>query len=634
MKTSNRTRIVLTLCTALMAFQTVVMAATKPADLQRGKDCIDVPAIGEGLCLHNLFQSNMIIQRDKPIRIWGRAAPDEKVSVSFAGKKQTAIAGADRAWEVTFAPMSANSEQQTMTVKGAEKTLTLDNILLGDIWVMGGQSNMQFPLSNAEDGKLEIASANFPLIRVLTVPALIDNERKQGFPRIHRWEGSRHEREGNWDVCSPATAGGFPAIGYIFARRVQMASQIPIGIIDASRWGTTVETWIPLSILEQSKSECVRELFTDWNKKVADFAPHKDLENRVAQFNKRAEDMKKRGQKNPPNKKVPTDLRPSPAINQNYPGNCYASMIEPIAGFAVKGALFHQGFNNSRADAAALYYELFPKMISAWRTALCDSDLPFGIISLCTDSAPQTPDNYLECMANFGIYVREAQYKTFLDLYSAGDKNIGFASSYDMRRSWYHPQLKVPVGERISRWALATQYGKNIAWKPPMITDMKTEGGKIVLSFDMPVDAGHDNPIEGFAIAAKDRRFQPAVAQHVVTGKDSRNRPTYDYNRIVLSSPYVADPIHYRYAWGRNPMGNLKPRYKFDSAILATQRSDDWKICEVPIKFGEKADRNTANLVREANRILDMDRRLKDAQRLLDEHKQKNAAELKKLKDR
>jgi len=190
------------------------------------------------------------------------------------------------------------------------------------------------------------------------------------------------------------------------------------------------------------------------------------------------------------------------------------------------------------------------------------------------------------------------------------------------------------VGERIARWALATQYGKNIAWKPPLITGVKAQGGQIVLTFDVPVDAGNDNPIEGFAIAGEDRRFQPAQAEHAVIRQDSRNQPVYDYKTIVLSSPYVASPIHYRYAWARNPMGNLKPRYNFDSSILPTQRSDHWRITEVPVTFGDTADRQTLNLARQANRLFDMERRLQDAKRLLDAHERQNANALKKWRDR
>jgi sialate O-acetylesterase len=171
MKTSNRTRIVLALCAALMAFQTFVMAAGRPADLVRGKDRVDVPAIGEGFCLHNLFQSNMVIQRDKPVKIWGWAAPGEKVRVTLAGKQRSATAGKDRSWKVALPPMKASSKPLEIIVKGKGKTIKLDNILVGDIWVLGGQSNMEHPICRTEDGELEIASANYSNIRILTVPA-------------------------------------------------------------------------------------------------------------------------------------------------------------------------------------------------------------------------------------------------------------------------------------------------------------------------------------------------------------------------------------------------------------------------------------------------------------------------------
>jgi len=637
MKTSNQTRIGLALCVVLMAFQTFVMAADKPADLVRGMDCVDVPAIGEGLCLHNLFQSNMVIQRDKPIKIWGWAAPGEKVMVAFDGKLQSATAGRDRSWKVTFPALPASSKLREIIVKGNDKTIKLENILVGDIWVLGGQSNMEHPVCRIEDGELEIASANYPNIRILTMPAQNGPRDKQGFPRLYEWHNffNQHYRKGDWDVCTPEIVRELSALGYVFARRIHMASQVPIGVIDASRGGSSLETWIPMDVLKATDTPEVNAKLAEWDKKVSAFDPQKDLEERIKKHYQWVESMKKDGKTIPADRKVPADLRSGPAMEYNRPGNCYASMIAPIAGLPVKGAIWHQGYTNaSYPEGHVMHYQLFAKMIEAWRAAFDDPEMAFGIISLCTDGPPQNLNNYLEMMINEGQYIRQVQYQTYLDYVNAGDKNVGFVSSYDMRRSWYHPGLKVPVGERIARWALATQYGKNIAWKPPVITGMKTAGGKIILTFDVAVDAGHDNPIEGFAIVARDRRFQPAAAQNLVTGKDSRNRPVYDYNRIVLSSPHVADPIHYRYAWGRNPMGNLKPRYKFDSSILATQRSDDWKIYEVPVSFGEKADRNTLNLARQTNRILDMDRRLKDAQNLLDEHKQKNATELKFFKDR
>ena len=599
------------------------------------EDVIEVPAIGDGLCVHNLFQSNMILQRDKPIEIWGWAKPGEVVRVLFAGKSKEAKAGKDREWKVTLPAMTANADPQTLNIKGKDQNLTLENVLIGDVWVLGGQSNMEEPLNNVENGKLEIVSANYPGIRILTVPAQNGPDTKKGFARLHEWSSwsNRHFRKGDWDVCSPEIARELSAIGYVFARRLHMAAQFPIGVIDASRGGTTVETWTPTSVLKKIETKEVKGLLAEWEKKVAEFDPQKDLQKRVENHHNWVKNMKKQGREIPKGRTVPNDLRPGPAMDQNRPGNCYASMIAPIAGLAVKGAIFHQGFNNAGGGSAGadMYYQIFAKMITAWRDAFKDPQMPFGIISLCTAGEPQTRDDYLEKMVNGGIYIREAQYKTFLDFLKAGDGNVGFASSFDKRRSWYHPQLKIPVGERISRWALATQYGfeKDIKWKPPMYTEMNLEGGKIILKMDTWVRAVTNGPIEGFAIAGKDRRFQPAEAEWLVTGKDQHSRPKHDRRVIVLSSPHVPDPIHFRYAWGRNPMGNLQSADHNDLPF-ATQRSDDWRMENVPVKLTGFDDLAPKDFARRANhesqkalRLDDLGRRLKEAQALIDEHRQR-----------
>jgi|TARA_B100000927_G_scaffold265298_1_gene237945 sialate O-acetylesterase len=599
------------------------------------EDVIEVPAIGDGLCVHNLFQSNMILQRDKPIEIWGWAKPGEVVRVLFAGKSKEAKAGKDREWKVTLPAMTANADPQTLNIKGKDQNLTLENVLIGDVWVLGGQSNMEEPLNNVENGKLEIVSANYPGIRILTVPAQNGPDTKKGFARLHEWSSwsNRHFRKGDWDVCSPEIARELSAIGYVFARRLHMAAQVPIGVIDASRGGTTVETWTPTPVLKKIETKEVKGLLAEWEKKVAEFDPQKDLQKRVENHHNWVKNMKKQGREIPKGRTVPNDLRPGPAMDQNRPGNCYASMIAPIAGLAVKGAIFHQGFNNAGGGSAGadMYYQIFAKMITAWRDAFKDPQMPFGIISLCTAGEPQTRDDYLEKMVNGGIYIREAQYKTFLDFLKAGDGNVGFASSFDKRRSWYHPQLKIPVGERISRWALATQYGfeKDVKWKPPMYTEMNLEGGKIILKMDTWVRAVTNGPIEGFAIAGKDRRFQPAEAEWLVTGKDQHNRPKHDRRVIVLSSPHVPDPIHFRYAWGRNPMGNLQSADHNDLPF-ATQRSDDWRMENVPVKLTGFDDLAPKDFARRANhesqkalRLDDLGRRLKEAQALIDEHRQR-----------
>jgi len=633
-----------TVLTILLLGGVASLAASAEKKMPR-EDVIDVPAVGKGLCVHNLFQTNMVLQRDKPIAIWGWAAPGEKVTVSFANLKQTATAAQDRSWKVTFPAMAANTTAQKLTVQGKDEALSLENILIGDVWVLGGQSNMEFPLERIDQGRLETVSANYPRIRILTVPAQNGPREKRGFPRLHEWSGwsGRHFRKGDWDVCTPETARELSAIGYVFARRVHTAAQVPIGVIDASRGGTTVETWTPIEVLKKIDTPQVKAKLAEWDKKVAEFDPKADLAKRIQGFENWVKNMKKQGRKIPADRKAPTDLRPGPAMDQNRPGNCYSSMIAPIAGFPIKGAIFHQGFNNalgSGSAGAAMYYQIFGKMIAAWRAAFHDPQMAFGILSLCTAGAPQTRDNYLEKMLDDGIYIREAQYKTFLDFHKAGDKNIGFVSSFDQRRSWYHPQKKVPVGERAAAWALATQYGMDtIKWQPPMYTEMKVEDGKIILKMDTVVQAVPDGAIEGFAIAGEDRRFQPAEANWLVTGKDRHNRPQTDRRVIVLTSPHVPKPIHFRYAWGRNPMGNLQAADHRD-VPFATQRSDDWKMEEVPDTYYADPAATPRNYGRQLRsqakrelRLSDLERRLKEAQTFIEENKESIEKERKSLEE-
>lgn len=593
------------------------------------ENVIDVPAIGDGLSVSNVFQSNMVLQRDKPASIWGWADAGEKVSVTIGGNQQDIAAAKDRSWKVTLPALAASSEPHTLTVKGATKTLTLENILVGDVWVLSGQSNMEFPLDRIENGQLEIVSANYPNIRVLTVPAANGPDKKLGFPRLHEWSGwfGRHYRKGDWDVCSPQVVRELSAIGYVFARRIHTASQVPIGIIDASRGGTTVETWTPDPLLRKIESEQVTTLLAEWDQKVADWDPQADLDRRIESYRQKVARFEKEGKELPANDTEPADLRPGPAMDQNRPGNCYASMIAPLEGLQVKGAIFHQGYNNcfNGTQGAIMYRRVFPEMIRSWRAAFNNSEMPFGILSLCTEGAVQTLDNYSEMMANPGPYIREAQYQTFLDFYKAGDTNIGFVSTYDLRRRWYHPQLKIPAGERIARWALATQYGfdRDIRWKPPIVEEMTAEDGRIVLRLDEAAGAVDDGgPILGFAVAGEDRKFHPATATYQVTAKDDRGRNKTDPKTLVLSSAMVPDPIHYRYAWGRSPLGNLQAARVTDIPF-ATQRSDNWPLENIPLGVladdaPTKLDRGQRRQLQEVLRQQDLERRIHEARALIE----------------
>ena len=192
-------------CVILLASLSGVAAnAAEKKDMPKA-DVVEVPAISQGLCVANVFQSNMVLQRDKPLNIWGWADPGEEVTVSFAGQQSRAKAAADRSWQATLTPISATSVPQSMTIKGKSTMLTLENILVGDVWILGGQSNMEFPIGKVDDGELEVVSANFPRIRLLSMPVGKGFDSVRSFERLHEWSdwSKRHFRKGDWDICSP-----------------------------------------------------------------------------------------------------------------------------------------------------------------------------------------------------------------------------------------------------------------------------------------------------------------------------------------------------------------------------------------------------------------------------------------------
>ena len=635
MNTQQRSRLDVLL---LLAGMLVSIAGAAEQKAMPKQDVVEVPAIGPGLCVANVFQSNMVLQRDKPLNIWGWADPGETVTLSFAGQQVQAKAAADRSWQVTLTPIPANNTPQTMTVKGKSATLKLENILVGDVWVLGGQSNMEFPISNVDDGELEIVSANFPQIRLLTVPQGKGFASVHSFERLHEWSdwSSRHFRKGDWDVCSPETVTEFSAIGYIFGRRVHMASRVPIGLIDASIGGTTLETWTPEEVLKKIDGTETRAMLKDWADRIATFDPQADLKARVTAYENRMKNLQARGQAIPADSKPPTDLRPGPVADRNRPGYCYAGVIQPLRGLAVAGALFHQGYNNAfnGSAGARMYYQVFAKMIAAWRETFGDSQMPFCIISLCTDQPPQTRENFLAPMYDAGIYIREAQYQTFCDLRKAGDKTIGFASSFDLRKAWYHPQIKIPVGERAAKWALATRYqllkGRDAEawWLPPTIEKVEITGGtmRLAMSTEVKTRDDSDGKLLGFAIAGKDRRFYPAEVNWFADAtRDSGNRPQLNRSVLVLTNRFVPEPVHYRYAWARNPMGNIVNNR---GVPLAAQRSDDWILEETPVKIVTPKDmpadavrRQVANQLRKELERDDLDRRVQEAEVTLQELK-------------
>jgi sialate O-acetylesterase len=521
----------------------------------------------------HIFDDNMVLQRNKPVRIWGSASPQEKVEIKFSGQVKSVVANQQGEWSVYLDPMSANAKPGDMKVSGKSSSVLFTNVLVGDVWILGGQSNMEFDLFRIFHGDAEVLSANFPNIRLMTIPCSADQKPQKDFERINEYDGwyERYDKKGYWFICSPETVPTFSGLGYIFGRRLFMASQVPIGLIDVSMGGTTVEAWLtPETLTEMPENSA---LLKQWNEKVAAYDPDEDLKAQIRNWEKNSATRIKEGQVPEPK---PVEPSPSPALDRNFPGSSYTGMIAVIAGLTVKGVVFHHGYNNALEDSRPKLYALnFKALIADWRNTFNDKNLPFGIIEFSAGGEPQTLDNYELRMIDPAPYIREGQFKAFTDL-----PNIGFVCSYDQQVNWYHPQKKVEAGERMARWALSTQYGFELGWEPAICTGIERQKDRIIVTFSKEVKSSDDRPIEGFCIAGSDRHFFPAKAAYVKTLND-KGEPVDDKKRIEVRNNLAVDPVEVRYAWARNPLGNL---VNTDNPIIPVPlfRSDNWDYPEAP----------------------------------------------------
>lgn len=562
--------------------------------------------------VNHIFDNHMVLQRRQPVRVWGWADPAEAVTVEFAGQTVTTAAGADGNWAVNLDPLEASTQPRDLVVKGKANTVTCQNVLVGDVWIMGGQSNMEDPIHYVYQGDVEVASANLPSIRILTIPVCANPKPQPDFPRIDEFNAwtNQSEKKGYWFVCSPETVHPFSAIGYVFGRRLHLAGKVPIGLIDTSVGGTTVEAWTSRPALAAIPEAA--PLLKQWDEKIAAYDPQKDLRDRIQRWEKETQKRKAEGRQPAPK---PEDLRPGPAFDRNNPGASYNGMIACFARFAVKGAIFNQGYNNALGDARpALYAKCFQAMIRDWRRTFRSQNMPFGIVELTAGGQPQTLENFELQMIDPAAYIREGQFKASREL-----PQVGFACAYDQQVPWYHPHKKVQLGERIARWALATQYEVKVGYEPAVCTSANPQGDRMVLTFDRVVQSHDGRPIEGFAVAGADRQFCPARVRYAVVGKDDRGRDREDRRVLEVFSELVETPVAVRYAWARNPLGNLVNGQHHERILpVPSFRTDDWDWPEAPFDPEARGEigRRRGEMRRQAQQQ-NGQRRLREARLLL-----------------
>ena len=548
------------------------------------------------LIVPKIFSDGMVIQRDRPIHIWGSSSPEENVRVILGPRDLSVRAGKDGKWSLNLDPLEASSQATSLTIRSADHTIEYDNILIGDVWLLGGQSNMEDVLESIYHGDTEVISANFPGIRLMTIPQKASANPQQDIERINEFNGwtNRYEMKGQWRICTPKSVARFSAIGYIFGRRLHMASGVPIGLIDASVGGTTVEAWTSRARLAGITG--AKPLTEEWDAKISEYDAAASLAAKIKNWEKDTERRQAKGQK--PNPKPPEPGQ-DPASNRNNPGASYNAMIAPISGFNIRGTLFNQGYNNALGDARPkLYRKTFQAMIEDWRSSFKDPAMPFAVIGLTPGGQPQTLDNFEIKMVDPAPYIREAQLAATKAL-----KNTAYLPAYDQQVPWYHPHKKFELGERAARWALNTCYNyKNIGWKPVELISADNRGDHFELVFEKPVRVHDGRPFNGFSIAGKNQHFVPATAEFVVTGQDKHKRDQHDEKRLKISSPLVEKPVAVRYAWSRNPLGNAVNSAHHERTIpIPSFRTDNWEWPEAP--FNSEGN-DAGNSHREAIRDL------------------------------
>jgi sialate O-acetylesterase len=518
----------------------------------------------EPLKVHGIFRSNMVLQRDKPIVIWGWAPVGTEVEVAFGDRTTTSKADGDRGrWEVSYPPQPANSTPQNIIVKAGDASVQLENILIGDVWVMNGQSNMAFALRAVYEAPLEASMAHLPLLRHIRINSGAESEHLETDLQDQFINGKDEDK--NWKVVTPEVALEMGAIGYIFGSRLQRSLQIPIGIIDNARGGASLESLVPRHKFAAHPQAAAYLAWVD--DRHREFSEQAFLQAQLdkweiaeANYQKAiAEDKRKgvtRNRRRPQKPDGSIRTWSVPGRSPSDAASCYNGMFGVFKGLNIKGVAFHQGFNNAMMNTSCKpkFYRLLMKlMVEGWREDFNDPELPVAVIGFCAGGQAQTRENFEQLGFSTAAYIREAQRLGLADLDDS--VNTAFIPAYDQKIPQLHTKKKKELGLRTARWALKEVYGKEeIVWDTASLVSAVAEDNAMLLTFDQAVrvdDFGSE--IEGFSIADQSGVFYLATA----VAKSTKDKEL-QHKQILVSSPLVEEPVAVRYAWARSPMGNLK----------------------------------------------------------------------------
>lgn len=462
------------------------------------------------LTLPAVFSDHLVLQSGKPVPVWGSADANAEITVSIAGQKKTATAGADGQWSLKLDALTASAEPQTLTI--GDKTI--NDVLVGEVWLGSGQSNMAMNVQAAKDFETTKAESNLPLIRMFTEgSAAADTAQTEG--------------KGAWVVCTPETVGRFSATAFFFGRTIHATLKTPVGLINSSVGGTPIESWI--SPEAQQACEELKPFFAAVKQDDASFDVEKTKALYERQVAKWTEDVKKAKAEGKDLPRKPRD----PIATRERKGNVgglFNGKISPLIPYAIRGVIWYQGEANSNGSKPPFYQTQLTLLAKDWRTRWSD-EFPFAWVQL---------PNFTRAGDGWMI-VREQMLNALSTI-----PNSGMAITLDLGDPTnIHPTNKQEVGRRLAQWALGSVYQKDVpATSGPLIDNATAKGGEFVLTFKHAKGLNAKGELSGFEIAGADGQWQPAEAK-------------IDSETVIVSSKAVPQPKNVRYAWKDNPTATL-----------------------------------------------------------------------------
>jgi sialate O-acetylesterase len=483
-----------------------------------------------------IISDNMVLQQGRQVAIWGTAGAGEEVTVTLGEQKQTATADSNGLWKVELDPLKKGGPFE-MTVAG-KNTITVHNILVGEVWVCSGQSNMEFAVWNhgvfggVINEEKEVAAANYPLIRLFIVKKAV-----AGKPQT--------DVQGQWVVTSPTTVGTFSAVGYFFGRDLFQAMKFPVGLIDSTWGGTEAEAWTSAAAMQADPD--LKVVADSWQQRTNDFP------NALEQYMQKLREWEKAADEAEANGNVAVSVPDAPKDPRGHPWRAcglWNAMMAPLTPYAIGGAIWYQGESN--ADFAYQYRKVFATMIQQWRSSWGEGDFPFLFVQLAS-FAPGAKN------ADAWATLRESQEKTLALPKTGMAVAIDIGDSYDI-----HPKNKQEVGRRLALAAENIAYGRKVEYMGPAFKSLHEDKGTLRVQFAHAAGGlvVRGQSLKGFEIAGEDQQFSPAEAK--VEGTE-----------VVLSSPQVTKPVAARYGWANDPPCNLYNKLGLPAPPF---RTDDWPV--------------------------------------------------------